>query len=70
MEHLNNFTRAVLLSMLFLMGCGVKGRPLPPLNPPPLGRGESTYSSSKNKQPVKNKYDASQEGSHSGEEEK
>ena len=26
-----------------LMGCGVKGRPIAPKTPPPLGRGEPTY---------------------------
>lgn len=30
----------VLLFMLLSLGCGVKGRPLPPLNPAPLGHGE------------------------------
>jgi len=27
-----------------LVGCGVKGKPLPPLTPPVLGRGEPNYS--------------------------
>lgn len=30
--------------MLLLEGCGVKGKPLPPLTPPVLGRGEPNYS--------------------------
>jgi len=63
MEFLNSFKKALFVSTLFLLGigCGVKGRPLPPQNPPPLGRGESAYSSNKNKAPVKNKYDAIKE---------
>jgi|GEM_PF-1125136 hypothetical protein len=63
MELLNNLKNALLISILLLFGwgCGVKGRPLPPTNPPPLGRGQSAYSSNKNKTPVKNKYDASQD---------
>lgn len=28
---------------LVISGCGVKGRPVPPKNPPPLGRGEPTF---------------------------
>lgn len=40
--------------LLALAGCGVKGRPLPPLNPAPLGRGEPVYSdATKKKAPVK-----------------
>jgi hypothetical protein len=27
-----------------LFGCGIKGKPLPPLNPPVLGRGEPHFS--------------------------
>ncbi|MGE5086833.1 MAG: lipoprotein [Bacillota bacterium] len=40
---LNKFLFALILTFS-LSGCGVKGSPLPPLNPPPLGRGEPTYS--------------------------
>lgn len=29
--------------LLGLFGCGVKGRPLPPLNPAPIGQGKSNY---------------------------
>jgi hypothetical protein len=32
------------LPTLLLEGCGVKGKPLPPLTPPILGRGEPNYS--------------------------
>lgn len=39
MDRLNKIT---FLFLIFwgLVGCGVKGAPLPPLNPAPLGRGE------------------------------
>ena len=35
----------ILLSVLTmcLVGCGVRGRPQPPLTPPELGRGEPTF---------------------------
>ncbi len=51
MEHLNK--TALILMLLGLLGCGVKGRPLPPLNPAPLGRGEPTYKESAQKKPTK-----------------
>lgn len=41
MGHLNKLS--FLVCALALVGCGVKGRPLPPLNPAPLGRGEPTF---------------------------
>ncbi|MBV2168086.1 MAG: hypothetical protein KUL82_05195 [Bdellovibrio sp.] len=52
MEHLN---KTALILMIFFgpLGCGVKGRPLPPLNPAPLGRGEPTYKESTQKKPAK-----------------
>lgn len=51
MEHLNkNYLLCVVV--LALAGCGVKGRPLPPLQPPPLGTGEPTYKDSTTKPPV------------------
>ncbi|MDG0814879.1 lipoprotein [Bdellovibrio svalbardensis] len=61
MELLNKFSKyffAVVIGAL-LSGCGVKGMPLPPLTPAPLGRGEPTYSettkkSSKDKKKYKN----------------
>lgn len=34
-----------------VMGCGVKGKPQPPLNPAPIGRGEPTYQDSKDNSP-------------------
>ncbi|HEX7674405.1 MAG TPA: hypothetical protein VF412_09545 [Bdellovibrio sp.] len=43
MELPNKIT-LVLLASLLPLGCGVKGLPLPPLTPPPIGRGEPTYS--------------------------
>lgn len=30
--------------MTILVGCGVKGKPLPPLEPPMIGRGEPSFS--------------------------
>lgn len=41
MGHLNKLFS--LVCVMALAGCGVKGRPLPPLNPAPLGRGEPTF---------------------------
>ncbi len=43
MEQLNK-SILLFLASAFMAGCGVKGAPLPPLTPPPLGRGEPTYS--------------------------
>ncbi|MBO9668574.1 MAG: hypothetical protein J7501_17380 [Bdellovibrio sp.] len=43
MEPLNKLL-LLALSALYLSACGVKGAPLPPLNPAPIGRGEPTYS--------------------------
>lgn len=34
----------VLLTVFIFCGCGVKGRPMPPTDPPVLGRGEPSYS--------------------------
>jgi hypothetical protein len=35
----------LILFLTFLnLSCGVKGKPLPPLTPPALGRGEPNYS--------------------------
>ncbi|KHD88590.1 MAG: hypothetical protein OM95_08810 [Bdellovibrio sp. ArHS] len=48
MEHLNKILLVCGMLMIFA-GCGVKGRPLPPLNPAPLGRGEPTYKESAKK---------------------
>lgn len=54
MELLNK-SLLLILSGAFVAGCGVKGAPLPPLTPPPLGRGEPTYSEAtrKSKQKVR-----------------
>ncbi|WP_413559242.1 hypothetical protein [Bdellovibrio sp. HCB209] len=54
MELLNKSILLILASA-FVAGCGVKGAPLPPLTPPPLGRGEPTYSDTtrKSKQKVR-----------------
>lgn len=51
MDQRNKF---IFLSLvLVLSGCGVKGRPLPPLTPAPLGRGEPTYSEATKKKSSK-----------------
>lgn len=46
MELLNKIFLTVFLcaGLIGFAGCGVKGSPLPPLNPAPIGRGEPTYS--------------------------
>lgn len=49
---LNRFV-VLMMSAMFLAGCGVKGSPLPPLNPAPLGRGEPTYSEATKKEAPK-----------------
>ncbi|WP_347358384.1 hypothetical protein [Bdellovibrio sp.] len=61
MEHLN---KTILLAVLTLAisGCGVKGRPLPPLNPAPLGRGEPTFKDATPTTPVKKKTKDSEVG--------
>ncbi|NQY99113.1 MAG: hypothetical protein HRT45_00415 [Bdellovibrionales bacterium] len=35
---------AVLIGIIWITGCGVKGDPLPPEDAPKLGRGTPTYS--------------------------
>ncbi|MGZ3768409.1 MAG: hypothetical protein ACXVCP_01290 [Bdellovibrio sp.] len=40
MDRLNKFF--LLIFCLGFLGCGVKGIPLPPLKPAPLGHGEPT----------------------------
>ncbi len=52
MELLNKIALTIVL-IAPLAGCGVKGRPLPPLNPAPIGRGEPSYKESTQKKPVK-----------------
>ncbi|XGC80908.1 lipoprotein [Bdellovibrio bacteriovorus] len=39
MERLNNIFLAMLVAF-GLSACGVKGKPLPPLNPAPIGHGK------------------------------
>lgn len=41
MERLSKYT--LILFFFLPLGCGVKGRPLSPLNPAPIGRGEPTF---------------------------
>lgn len=46
-----------IFPVMVLCGCGVKGKPLPPLIPPPIGRGEPVYSgATKKKKTIKNRY--------------
>lgn len=40
---MKKFSISILL--FILSACGVKGKPLPPLEPVPLGRGEPNYTS-------------------------
>ncbi|MEK2689466.1 hypothetical protein [Bdellovibrio sp. GT3] len=49
MEPLNK-SLLLVIACAFVAGCGVKGAPLPPLTPPPLGRGEPTYSETTRKE--------------------
>lgn len=53
MDQLNKFL--ILVLALAFVGCGVKGRPLPPLTPPTLGRGEPTYSEATKKKATNKK---------------
>ena len=49
----------IILAIFFLVlsACGVKGVPLPPVQPAPIGRGEPIYSTqAPNRQKIKNKY--------------
>lgn len=48
MEDLNKKIVLIVL-FAFIAGCGVKGRPVPPQTPPPLGRGEPMYKETKKK---------------------
>ncbi|MEK2643702.1 hypothetical protein [Bdellovibrio sp. BCCA] len=64
MERLNKI--ALILVFLLPLGCGVKGRPLPPLNPAPLGRGEPTFKDAQ-KKPTKKSTTRDQEDSSSAE---
>jgi hypothetical protein len=36
-------TGNLALAFFFILGCGVKGDPIPPTKPPELGRGQPTY---------------------------
>ena len=36
--------KVILILTLFCAGCGVKGNPQPPIEPPTLGRGEPNFS--------------------------
>lgn len=54
-----NKTIFVLLLCGF-SACGVKGKPLPPLNPAPIGRGEPTFRTSDDNKSEKEKVESSQ----------
>lgn len=41
--HIGFMKTLLLLITLCVLGCGVKGDPLPPLTPPGLGRGKPTF---------------------------
>lgn len=68
MVHRNLFLCILLLG---IYGCGVKGRPLPPLNPAPLGRGEPALKNETQKSTNKKNKDGAvkQESSPAGTEE-
>ena len=45
----------LLADLCFLNACGVKGKPMPPLTPPVLGRGEPNYSRATENVQIKNR---------------
>lgn len=45
----------ILSTSIILVNCGVKGKPLPPLSPPDIGRGEPSFSKTTQKIKVKKK---------------
>lgn len=47
MAHLNK--SLILITICFQVACGVKGKPLPPLQPAHLGRGEPTFTEAEKK---------------------
>lgn len=53
MERLSKCALVLFLSIP--LGCGVKGRPLPPLNPAPIGRGEPALKETDIKRNLKKK---------------
>lgn len=52
MDRFSKLTFIFIFS-LGLFGCGVKGVPLPPLNPAPLGRGEPVFKEATEKKTYK-----------------
>lgn len=48
-------TALIALQILSLCGCGVKGKPEPPLSPPLLGHGKQSYLKSSQKIQIKSK---------------
>lgn len=60
MERLNK-SFLILLACALPTGCGVKGMPLPPLTPAPIGRGEPTYSEATKSKDNKKKTGKSQD---------
>lgn len=43
----------LIISFAIISACGVKGRPMPPLTNPPLGRGEPNFSKATEKVKLK-----------------
>ncbi|WP_413289523.1 hypothetical protein [Bdellovibrio sp. HCB337] len=43
------------LIIFAITACGVKGKPLPPLEPPPIGTGEPTYLNKKDEKKTNQK---------------
>lgn len=48
MERLNNIFLAMTVAF-GLSACGVKGKPLPPLNPAPIGQGKPVFKEAEQK---------------------
>lgn len=61
MDQFKKKTIKVMIALLptLLVSCGVKSKPLPPLEPPPLGSGQTKYSETAKK--IKNKYNQERE---------
>lgn len=53
--------KVYFITFLFLGACGVKGKPLPPIDPPIIGRGDVTFSDAFRDIQLKNKQDKIQD---------
>lgn len=60
MANLNNWL--LIIVIVTSLGCGVKGRPLPPLNPAPIGSGEPVFKEPPNKKKQNKKLKENPEG--------